>query len=223
MVPYRVGCRAVVRRQVLGAFPCRHHVEAADARPFHHLAGEGGLIAVGHGVDDARVARFGRQQWSREHVGLDVHHHDVLAGGEGGAGVGDAGGGIARRLHHHVDAAVPNRVERIVGEAGAGGESVAPTDAAACGAGAVRVEIRDHAHLEPGRRGRLAQEHRAELAGADQCDPNRPRGDGTLAEQLVDVHGALRPLLRKGRARSGSRPQAARSAGNRGARPTPGA
>ena len=223
VLPHRVGRRAVVGGQVLRALARRHHLEAAHARPLHHLAGEGGLVAVGHGVDDAGVAGFRRQQRPGQHVGLDVHHHDVLAARECGAGVGDAGRGVARRFHHDVHVGGARRVQRIVGESRAGEEGVAPADGAAGGAGAVRIEVRDHAHFESGRRGRLAQEHRAELAGADEPDPHRPCRRGALAKLLVDVHGVLRPPLRGGWAPRDSRRRAARWGGSRGARPIRGA
>ena len=188
VIPDRIRRRAVVGRQVLRALARRHHLEAADARPLHHLAGEGGLVAVGHGVDDPGVARLRRQQRSCQHVGFHVHHHDVLAGREGGAGVGDAGRRVACRLHDHIDVIGAHYIQRIVGERRAGGKFVAPTHGAARGPRSVRIEIRDHAHLDPDRRGRLAEEHRAELAGADEPDPHRPGGGGTLAELIVDVH-----------------------------------
>ena len=223
MLPDRVRRRAVVRRQVLGALARRHHVEAAHPRPLHHLAGERGLVAVGHGVDDPRIARLRREQRTREHVGLDVDHHDVPAGRERGAGVGDPGRGVAGGLHHHVDVVGSHRVEGVVGEPGAGEEGVAPARGAACGAGAVRIEVGDDAHLEPARRGHLGEEHRAELAGPHEPDPHRAGGRGAFAKEPVDVHDAFRPPLARARALRGSRRRAARWAGSRGARPTRGA
>ncbi len=92
----------------------------------------------------------------------------MLALGDRAARVRDAGGGVAGRLHHHLDVRRLQHRRRIVGEARRGDALVAPADAPACLARAVRRQVGDRRDLDAGRGRHLREEHRAELAGADQ-------------------------------------------------------
>jgi hypothetical protein len=59
-------------------------------------------------------------------------------------------------------------------------------------ASALRIEIDDHRHLEPRCMRHLRQEHRAELAGADQGDADGLAGGVALGEQVMEVHERFR-------------------------------
>src|SRR3546814_2295153 len=69
----------MVGRQVLSSLAGGDDRKAAGARPVDHLGDKRRLVAVGEAVDDARLGRLGREQRTCERVGLDVHHHHVLA------------------------------------------------------------------------------------------------------------------------------------------------
>ena len=86
----------------------------------------------------------------------------------------DAGGGVAGGFHHHLDIRRGHHRRRVVGEAGRGDALLGPADAPAGLARAIRREVGDRGDLDAGRGGHLRQEHRAELAGADQPDAHRP-------------------------------------------------
>ena len=66
--------------------------------------------------------------------------------------------------------------------------SRAPADAPARLARAVRRQIGDRGDLDAGRGRHLGQEHRAELAGADQPDAHRPAAPD---RELVQIHPRL--------------------------------
>ena len=68
-----------------------------------------------------------------------------------------------------------------------------PPDISASRAGPLGVEIGDDRHFQPGHRRHLVQEHRPELAGADQANSHRPPG-GALLQQQVKAHDRT-PLL----------------------------
>jgi hypothetical protein len=88
----------MVLGQIFRSLSGGDHGKAAGARPVDQLADQRRLVAVGEGVDHAGAARLPREKRAGEHVGLDVHHDDVLAVGDGAARVGDAGGGVAGGL-----------------------------------------------------------------------------------------------------------------------------
>ena len=71
-----------------------------------------------------------------------------------------------------------------------------PADAAACRLRALGVEIGDHRDLEAGDRRHLRQEHRAELAGADQAGADRPAGINACGEKRLQVHALLTSRFR---------------------------
>ena len=93
----------MVFRQVFRALPGGDHAEAAGARPVHQLADQRRLIAIGQRIDHAGPRRLARQRDTRQHIGLHVDHHDMLALGDRAPRVRDAGGRVAGRLHHHLD------------------------------------------------------------------------------------------------------------------------
>ena len=79
MLPNGVGRGCMIGRQIFRAFTRGDHVETRTPRPFHLLANQRGLIAIGKRINDARGTRFLRQQRASQRVGLHVHHHHVLA------------------------------------------------------------------------------------------------------------------------------------------------
>jgi hypothetical protein len=76
----------------------------------------------------------------------------------------------------------------VVGDAGGGDAVLGPTDRPAGGARSVGGEVGDGRDFEARGCGHLRQEHGAELAGADQSDPDRPAGSEALLQQGVEVH-----------------------------------
>ena len=199
----------MVARQVLGALAGRDHVEPGAARPLDELAGEGGLVPVGHRVDHPGRVRFDREQRAGEHVRLDVHHDDVPARSERAASMTDARLGAAGGLHHHVDVGARHEGEGVVGEGGVRDEGVAPAGGAAGGPSAVRLEVRDGGDPKAGGRRGLGEEHRPELAGADEPDPHRIRCVGPLEKVRVEVHDSAKSV-ESGGARSLSQTRAER-------------
>ena len=169
MAPYAGRRHVVIGRQIFGTLAGGDDAKAGGAGPVHHLGGQRRLVAIGQRIDHAGPARFFRKQRPRQHVGLDIDHDDVLAGGNRSAGVADADRGIAGGFHDHLDVAA-GCGRAIVGEFRRRYACVIPADGAAGVARALRIEIDDHRHFEPRRMRHLRQEHRAELAGADQGD-----------------------------------------------------
>ena len=70
MAPYRLRCRGVIGRQVLGALAGGHHLEPGGARPVDHLADQRRLVAIGQGIDDAGRPRARRQKRPGQRVGF---------------------------------------------------------------------------------------------------------------------------------------------------------
>ena len=181
--------------QIFGALAGGDDAKAGRARPVDHLGRQRRLIAIGQRIDHAGFARFLGEQGARQHVGLDIDHHDMLAGRNRRAGMPDADGGIAGRLHHDVHRTASDRAHAIVGEDGSRDPRLVPADGAARLARAIAVEIDDDGHLEPGRVRHLGEEHRAELAGADQRDANRFAGRVAGVEEVGEVHGRYPVVL----------------------------
>ncbi len=190
MAPDVVGRDLVIVRQVLGALAGRDDAETDGARPIDDLGGERGLVAIGHGIDDAGLGRFLGQQRAREDVGLDVDHDDVLAGGDGRTRVADAGTGMTCRLDDDLAVARSQLAHGVVGEAGGGDARIVPADGAACGARAVRREIADGGHLEPRDVRDLREEHGPELAGTDEHHAHGATVRVALGQKLMQVHRA---------------------------------
>ena len=115
MAPHARRRHVVIGGQIFGALAGGDDAKAGGARPVHHLGGQRRLVAIGQRIDHAGLARFFREQRPRQHVGLDIDHDDVLAGGNRGAGVADADRGIAGGFHDHFDVAAGCR-RAIVGE-----------------------------------------------------------------------------------------------------------
>jgi hypothetical protein len=102
----------------------------------------------------------------------------------------DADRRIAGRFHHHIHRAAGDRAHAVIGESGPRDQRLVPADGAARLAGAVAIEIDDHRDFKPGRMRHLRQEHRAELAGADQRDADRLAGLMAGVEKAKKVHGS---------------------------------
>jgi len=165
------------------------HSEAGGASPVDQLGGQRRLVAIGHRVDDAGRASLGGEQRSGEDIGLDVDHDDVLAGGDGGAGVEDAGLRAAGGVDHHVDVGASGQFLAVSEQCGALGPLCIPADRGHRRLGALGREVGDGGHLQP-RRGRdLAEEHRAELAGTDQPGADRAALRRLGLELGEEVHG----------------------------------
>ena len=98
------GFRLVIVRLVAGALARRNHLETAGARPIDVLADQRRLVAPGEAVNDARCLRLAGEQRTRQRIGLDVHHDDVLAVLDRFQRVHDPGLGNTGRLDDHLDA-----------------------------------------------------------------------------------------------------------------------
>ena len=114
----------------------------------------------------------------------------MLAVRNRGAGMFDADGRIAGRLHHHLDIA-GNRLGAVGGEGRRCDPVVVPADGAAGLACALRIEIDDDGHFQPRCVRHLRQEHRAEFAGADQRDAHGFAGSVACDEEGGEVHGRV--------------------------------
>ena len=175
-------------RQVFRALARADHVEPAGLRPVDDFRRQGGLVAVSHGVDDACAARLFRQRGAGKNVRLDVDHDHMLARGDGGAGVSDAGMGVACRLHHHIDIVRRHCAGRVVGEIRRVDQRLRPADTATGGAGAVGAKVGDMRHFEAVGGRNLRQEHGAELTRADQADPDRAIVSDGGAKAILEKH-----------------------------------
>jgi hypothetical protein len=132
-----------VGRQVLCALSGGGDRETCAARPIDHLGDERGLVAVGHGIDDARLARLVGQQRPSQNVRLHVHHHDMLARLDRGERMRDASAGVAGRFDDNLGSLIRAGVKAAGGEPGAGDALLVPTDSVAGSARAIRVEVSD--------------------------------------------------------------------------------
>ncbi|MGY3652871.1 hypothetical protein ACVWW2_008162 [Bradyrhizobium sp. LM4.3] len=182
----------MIGRQILCPLARGNHVKPGGAGPIHHLRGQRRLVAIGERIDHAGLARFLGEQRTRQHVGLDVDHHDMLARRDRGAGVPDADGGIAGRLHHHVHRAAGNRARAVIGEDGRGNAGLVPPDRAAGLARTIPVDVDNDGDHEPRRVRYLRQKHRAEFSGADQRDTDGLAGGSAGLEKAEEVHGNVR-------------------------------
>ena len=188
IAPHRVGGGGVIFRHVFRTLAGGDDLEAARPSPIDLLADQGRLVAVGHAVDGARGFGFACQQRAGQHVGFDVDHDDVFSFRDRLAGVRYAGGGVARGLHDDLHVMGFHHLHRVVGKAGGGDAGFVPTHPAACLARPIRSEVGDRRDLQAGRRRHLRQEHRPELARADQSDTHWFAGFRPLLEQPVEVH-----------------------------------
>ena len=127
-----------------------------------------------------RAFRLPRQRNTREHVGFNIDHHDVLALGDRASRVRDAGGGVAGRLHRDLDITGEHR-SRIVGEVSGGDAFLGPANTAAGLARPIRCQVGNRNDLDSWRGWHLRQEHGAEFPRPDQPDAHRPTSLPALA------------------------------------------
>lgn len=186
--PDRLRRRLVVVGAIFCALSGADHIEPAGARPVDDFRRQRRLVAIGHRIDHPRRPRFAGKRRAGENIRLHIHHHDMLAGGDGGAGVAHAGMRIARGLHHYIDIVGRQRRRRVIRDLHRIDPRLVPPDRAAGGAGGVRAKIGDPRHDQTRRRRNLAEEHRAELAGPDQADPDRGVPRRRLQELLLQKH-----------------------------------
>ena len=140
-----------------------------------------------------------REQRPGERVGLDVHHHHVLAVLAASERVRDSRRGAAGRIDHDLGRRVRDGALGVVGDkcspvalrlvegARRAGRRGQPTRGER-GARAVRREVRHRENLQSGRAPRLREVHRAELARADQRDAHGPLFGRAALQQAVEVH-----------------------------------
>ena len=188
VVPDRVRRRGVVGRVVLGALAGGDDLEAAGPGPVDQLADQRRLVAVGEGVDDAGLPG-GRGQHG------DRPGRRPPRSPPPGACRRRSRRGRARRRPPGCRSPRPPRRRRparaVVGrrrvKAVASIRAARPADLPAGPAGPLDVEVGDGGDLER-RVGHLGQEHRAELAGADEPHPDRPAGCRPFLRQAEEVH-----------------------------------
>ena len=112
-----------------------------------------------------------------------------------------AAAGIAGDVDEHLDVGVDQRIG-VVGHDGLAGRKRfgeilrdlprnIPAGVLQRLARALRNQIGEPNHVQPARGAGLRQEHGAELAGADQADPDRAAGFGALTQHTGEVHGLL--------------------------------
>ena len=184
MAPDRRRRAGVVFRQVFGALAGGDHGEALGAQRVDDLADQRRLVAIGHGIDHARRLGARRQQRPGQHIGLHIHHDDMLAMADRRQRVADAGGRMAGAFDDHLDAGVGDQRCRIFGQerAAAGQRGIEagrailrrwPADPRQPVPRPRQGEVGDARHLQPGHALGAGEEHGAEFAGANQAD-----GDG---------------------------------------------
>ena len=188
MLPHAVRRDSVIGRQIFGAFAGCGDDKAGRARPVDHFRNQRRLVAIGHGIDHAGLARLAGEQRAGQRIGLDIDHDDVLARLDRGERMRDAGIRTAGRLDHHIDTLVGNRGAAVIDKAGARDARSVPADGLAGKLGALRIEIGDDRDLEPLYRRHLRQKHRAEFAGADQPGAHRLAGLDARGEEGLQVH-----------------------------------
>ena len=152
------------------------------------------LVAIGHAVDDVLGPGARGQKRAAQHVGLDIDHDDVLAAVDGRERMPHAGDRVAGRLDDALDLVAGGERGDVVEDAGlAGLDRVAeargavalgrPADPGERCARLADVEIGDTHDVAARDALRLRQHHRAELAGADQADPNGTASRRPLPKQ----------------------------------------
>ena len=196
VAPHRVGRRRVVHRQVLGALARGDHLEPAGARPVDHLADQRRLVAVRQRVDDpglaralapaaVRPARRPRRSPSRCACGA----RSTRARGRCRP--------PASRWHRSRCRRPARRSSARCRRTGAPSRSPHRPSPTRWSASLARAGLRSaiavtaHARRVP----RLRQVHRAELAGADQADAERPAARFALLQQAMQVHGRSPSLV----------------------------
>ena len=204
MIPDRVRGRGGVLRQVLGALAGGHDAEAAGAGPVDHLADQRRLVAIGHRIDQPGAVELLDQIGAGQNVGLDIHHDHVATVLGRQQGVADAGRRMAGRIDHHVEAVGADQRLAILGDAGParrqrihearrGRRLGVPAGVGQRRLGAVGGEIGDAVEMHAGNMPDLRQEHRSELARADQADANGLACRLACEKLCVEVHGEGSP------------------------------
>jgi hypothetical protein len=101
---------------------------------------------------------------------------------DGARGVAHARHRVAGRLDDHVDSVAADCRGYVVGQLGRGVRRPAgPRERLS---GPVGRRVRNDCDLEPVQAACLGEQHRPELAGADERDPKRPTRPGTFVEEL---------------------------------------
>ena len=179
----------------------RRHVEAAGPRPVDQIADQRRLVAIGQRIDDAGLARLLRQHRPGERIRLDIDHNDRLAVAARQQDMLHARRRIAGGVDHQIDRLLGEQRLDIVGNpCGAGAERRAeigrpvalgrPADARQILPRPGRVQVCDGGDVDARRPDRLGQEHRGELAAADNPDPDGPVLRIALQQEAVKVHAA---------------------------------
>jgi len=180
----------------------RHHAESGGARPVDQVADDRRLVAVGEAVDYARLGGLAREQRAAERVGLDGHHHHVLAVAERGERVLDRRERVARRFDDDVDRGMRHQRLPVVRDVRARflDRSIQRRSAVALGVpahalqippGVLRREIGDAGEVHAGRVRHLRDVHGAELARADDADAQRLALRRALTKLRVEIHAAF--------------------------------
>ena len=100
----------------------------------------------------------------------------------------------------------------FVDDGGAGGAFGVPADGGHGGPRPLRRQVGDDGDLQPRRRRHLGEEHRAELAGADQPGADRAAAGGLRLELEEEVHSlSFSTPRRRSQVSAGFRPKAATS------------
>jgi hypothetical protein len=190
--PHGIGRRCVILGQVLRSLARGDHLESRGATPIDHFADQRGLVAVRERVHDPRFARALREERARERVGLDVHHHDVLAVRAAGERVADASGGASRRVDHDFHVGGSDGARRVVGHERRAmacrvrerSRVIAlslPSDAGQRRSRTRGIEVRHRDDVNARRVLGLREIHRAELSRADHRDTQRTLRRGAFA------------------------------------------
>jgi hypothetical protein len=180
----------MIGRQILGSLAGGGDLEAARARPIDQFAGQRRLIAIGERIDDPAGPRLLGQERPGQHIGFDVDHDDVLAGGDRRARVGNPRWRTAGRLDNDLDPGIGAGLGARRDERRPRNARHIPPHPPAGPTRPLGVEIGNNRHFQSGHCRHLVQEHRPELAGADQPHPHRP-SVGLYPTDLIRGGGAL--------------------------------
>jgi hypothetical protein len=93
----------VVLGEILGTLASAHDLEARRSCPVHHLAYDGGLVAVGQRVNHPGFLGAPCEEGSHQGVGLDVDHDHVATVAERQQRVADTRRWRTGGLHRHVN------------------------------------------------------------------------------------------------------------------------
>ena len=206
MVPDGFRRRLAELGQPLMATAGGRHVEAAGARPVDEIARQGRLVAVGHRINDASLARLGGQRRADEGVRLDRDVDDILGVAKGLQNVGDRRRRRPGALDDDVDGRMGDQRPPIVTDvcgAALGGSVegrgrialLGPAHEAHVGLGVFRGKIGDTDEVDTRQAAGLGQEHRAELAGPDHAHAYGIVFFRALRELGEQVHRHFHPAV----------------------------